>query len=344
MNPVLDYDLAFHSGYEITIPLHALAGSGGTLTAILRVTPEGGEEPSYFSQKWAVPPLEESVKGDTSMHGTFVLGEGNYQIGWLMRDGTERFCTAFWKVSALRRGKDRAVRLHIAPGTVQPTTREPFREEEPAQRDTERPLSVLVLLHVAPQAIGGTEMQATETQTMVSILRNIARERRFARFSITAFNIDQHAVIFRQTNAPKIEFPALGRAVNELHLGTVSVQILGGKDGGTRFLVGLFAEELARERPDVLMIVGPKSAPDEGSLRNLLKQLPDPACPVFYLNYRADELTNRWRDLLGSVVKVWNGVEYSISKPSDLFFSWAGVVSRLTASPTKQASAATGLR
>jgi hypothetical protein len=191
-------------------------------------------------------------------------------------------------------------------------------------------------VHVAPQVIG----RADETQAVASILRTIVRERRFTSFSITAFNIDQRSMIYRQGNGPTIDFPALGRAVKSLHFGTVSVQHLREKDRWPQFLLGLFAEELASQRPDVLMIVGPKRSPEKAFLRNFLKQLPHPGCPAFYLNYDADPEMNSWGDLLGSVVDFWKGTEYSISKPQDLFWVWPEIVSRLTVSSVTRAAAA----
>jgi hypothetical protein len=340
--PVLGYDLTFHAGYEIGLPLQALVGEGNSLTALLRVTPEGGEGSVYFWQKWTVPPLEQTAKGDMYLHGALALGEGRYEVAWLLRDRDERICSAFWDVSTLRRGRDRQIKLDIAPGVVEPPRRELFRDEGPVRRDAEHPLNVLVLLHVGPQALGSAEMQRSESQAMVSILRNIMREQRFTKFSVTAFNIDQRTVIFRQENAPKIDFPALGQAVSDLHFGTVTIQRLSDKDGGPRFLAGLFAEELATQHPDVLMIVGPKRTREQGSLRDSLKRLPNPGCPVFYLNYNADPEANLWRDQLGAVVEFWKGVEYSISKPSDLFFAWSGVVSRLKGNSAERTSALSG--
>src|SRR3954451_101059 len=38
VKPVLGFDLRFHSGYDITIPLRELAGGGDLLTIIFKVT------------------------------------------------------------------------------------------------------------------------------------------------------------------------------------------------------------------------------------------------------------------------------------------------------------------
>jgi len=343
-SPTLEYDLSYHAGYQITIPFQALAGSGDTLTSILQVTPEGREDSVYFSQKWTVPPIEDSVRGDVSMQGTIVLGEGIYQIAWLMRDRAEHFCASFWQVSTLRRGKDRDVTLHAAPGTVGPLTKDLFREEGRVQRNGERPLTVQVLLHATSQSVGAAAMGPAETEAIVAILRHIAREPRFARFSITVFNIDRRAVIFREKDADGIPFPALGTALKDLHLGTMPIQALADKQGGTRFLTNLLTEEMDGQKPDLLLIVGPRSEPDESSVRGFLKQLPDPACPVFYLNYSLDAQTNPWRDLLSSVVRFWHGIEYTICTPRDLFLAWSGVMSRFAPKPAKDSRSTTASR
>src|SRR5204863_4328412 len=56
--PELGFDLEFHSGYEVSLPLAELSGSGNSLTAIFRVIPETDPDKAvYFSQKWTVPSL-----------------------------------------------------------------------------------------------------------------------------------------------------------------------------------------------------------------------------------------------------------------------------------------------
>ena len=41
IKPVLGFDLKFHSGYEVSIPLKELAGSENQLTMVFRVIPDG---------------------------------------------------------------------------------------------------------------------------------------------------------------------------------------------------------------------------------------------------------------------------------------------------------------
>src|SRR5690242_17619171 len=48
-NPELGFDLRFHGGYEVTLPLSEVAGDGGTHTVVFRVRPQANpQNPSYF--------------------------------------------------------------------------------------------------------------------------------------------------------------------------------------------------------------------------------------------------------------------------------------------------------
>src|SRR3984893_8717484 len=90
IKPSLGFDLKFHSGYEVSIPLKELAGEGNQLTMIFRVAPEGQPEDAVFlSQRMSVPNIEEDAKGDAYLQGMFEIGEGKYRVDWLMRDRSE---------------------------------------------------------------------------------------------------------------------------------------------------------------------------------------------------------------------------------------------------------------
>ena len=53
VKPILGFDLRFHSGYEIAVPLKEIAGDGDVLTIIFRVTSDSAKDsPHYFSQKF----------------------------------------------------------------------------------------------------------------------------------------------------------------------------------------------------------------------------------------------------------------------------------------------------
>ncbi len=142
--------------------------------------------------------------------------------------------------------------------------------------------------------------------------------------------MDRKEVLFRRENVPQVDFPALGEALQQAHLGTIDVKSLRQEDSGIRFLGDLLEEEMARNRPDALIFVGPKTTV-EYRVERALKEHGEPSCPVFYLNYNVDPDGNPWRDAIGSIVKLWKGVEYTITRPRDLFLAWNAVMSRISA-------------
>src|SRR5580658_9496650 len=57
---VLGFDLRFHAGYDVDVPLKELSGSENELTILFRVTAAGHkDDPTYFVQHIHVPSLEE---------------------------------------------------------------------------------------------------------------------------------------------------------------------------------------------------------------------------------------------------------------------------------------------
>src|SRR5260370_33746088 len=97
VKPVLGFDLKFHAGYDVSIPLKELAGADNQLTIVFRVTPEHHpDEAVHFSHHFSVPMIEPDAGGNVLLSGIFDVGEGKYHIDWLMRDRSERICSFNW--------------------------------------------------------------------------------------------------------------------------------------------------------------------------------------------------------------------------------------------------------
>jgi len=324
--------MKYHAGYEVGIPLKELAGSENLLTMIFRVTPENRpDEPVYFSQRVTVPAIEDEAKGDAYLQGSFELGQGKYSVDWLMRDRSERVCSSNWSVEVSLPENDRQMALDIAPGTIQPSDRELFRDEPPVHREQpDGPLNVKIIMNFAPQKSHSATLQPLDTNALLSILRNIAREPRIGKFSIVAFNMQEQKVIYREEDASQINFPALGRALETLNLGTVDLGRLRHKHGDTSFLANLVAQEVNNgRRPDAVIFAGPKVMLDSNVPQESLKQIGELPFPIFYMNYNLTPQSNPWRDAIGSVVKYLKGAEYTISRPRDLWYAWSEIMSRI---------------
>lgn len=343
VKPILGFDLKFHSGYDVNVPLKELAGKQNLLTMIYRVTPAAHpDEPVYMSQRVNVPEIEDAAHGDAYLQGTFDVGEGKYHVDWLMRDHAERVCSAFWDIDASVPLKDKPVTLDIQPNTVRDADSEPFKDEPPVLRDKAlTPLNVKVIVNFAPQDSAAAALHALDMNALISILRGIAREPRIGRFSVVAFNIQERRVVYRQADATHIDFPALGEALQSLNLGTVDVKRLSQKRGETEFLTGLITEELnTPDHPDAVIFAGPKALLESNVPQESLKKIADAEYPLFYMNYNVDPQAVPWRDAIGNAVKYLKGVEYTITRPRDLWNAWGDIMSRIVKSKLAKRAAA----
>ncbi|HNY42950.1 MAG TPA: acetyltransferase [Bryobacteraceae bacterium] len=341
--PLLGFDLRFHAGYQISIPLKELAGTENLLTVLFRVTPEKeGESPVYFQQRIHVPQIEEDAKGDALLQGSFDLGEGRYKIDWIMRDRLERVCANTWDAEAKLQDSDGQLALTLARDRVEATEKETFAEEPPIERSgTEAPVDVRVLVNFAPQNAQSAALRPEDTSALVSILRQFQREPRIHRFSIVAFNLQQQKVVYRQEAAANIDIPAIGKAIESLQLGTVDMAALAQKYSETEFLSNLIRDEIgAAQPPDALVFAGPKAMLDRNVPAGELRAVGPLDYPVFYMNYNLNPQSNPWRDSIGDAIRVLKGVEYTISRPKDLWRAVTEIVTRVVQSKAEKKSAA----
>jgi len=331
--PQLGFDMRYHSGYDVSVPLKELAGNDNQLTMVFRVIPyTHPDDAVYFSQRIGVPAIDEDAGGPAFLSGTFDVGEGKYHIDWLMRDRSERVCSFYWDIEANLPAKDKQMTLDIQPKVVKAADTEPFKQEAPVERQQqETPLNIKVVINFAPQDAASATLQPLDTNALISILRNIGREPRIGKFSIIAYNMQSQKVIYRQEGASQIDFPAIGKALNSVNLGTVDLKRLSQKHGDSEFLSTLITKELKEDSQpaDAVIFAGPKVMLDDGIPQDTLKQLADVKTPVFYMNYNLNPQVNPWRDAIGNTVRYLKGLEFTITRPRDLFFSWSEIMGRI---------------
>jgi hypothetical protein len=336
VKPVLGFDLRFHGGFDVNLPLKDIAGAENQLTILFRVTPQDRkDQPAYFVQHFHVPKIDDDARGEATLSGEVDLGEGSYHVDWLMRDRAERVCSFYWDMDASLPPKDKQIELALAANQVEKIQAEQFTDEPPVARDpSPHPLSIKVLVNFAPQNEIASTFQPFDTLALVSILRRISREPQFGKFSVVAFNIQEQRVLYRQHSGDRIDFPALGDAINSVKLGTVDRKRLAQKHGDTEFLTDLIRKEMSGEdHPDALVFAGPKVMLEEEVPEETLKPFaPDVDYPVFYMNYTLNPAQNPWRDSISHAVRIFKGTEYTISRPRDLWFAVSEMVSRIVKS------------
>lgn len=328
---LLGFDLKFHSGYEVTIPMRELAGGESHLTILFRVRPDDNPQQfSYFQQRIAVPNIDEDAKGEAYLEGQFDLGEGKYHVDWLVRDRHERICSSSWDVEAALPVRDKDMELSIAARSALPSDGEPFGDDPPVVRTAETPLKVKVLVNFAPQNARSATLQPRDLSALISVLRTIHREPRIVKFSVVAFNLPERRIVHRQDQADRIDFRALGDAVKSISPGTVDLARLGQKNGETEFLTDLIRQETGTaDAPDALIFAGPKALLEQNVPVETLKELGDLGYPVYYMNYNLSPQQVPWRDAIGHCVRQFKGTEFTISRPRDLWFSVTDMVTRI---------------
>lgn len=335
VKPAVGFDLKFHAGYEVAIPMRELAGLENQLTVIFRVVPEKEPERAvYFSQKFRVPSIEPDAKGDAFLQGSFDLGEGVYQVDWLMRDRAERVCASFWRAEAVLPPRDRDLALVLPPGAVAQADQDEFAEEPPVEKDySAGPLSVKVLVNFAPQNSNAAMLQPADTAALVSILRTIHRDPRISRYSVVAFNLQEQRILYRQEASDRIDFPAIGEALRGLQLGRVDFARLQNRNSDAEFLASLIQNEFkvrdGEPPPDGLIIAGPKVMLPTSIPAEALREVGETEYPVFYLNYNLTPQLTPWRDTISQAVRYFKGMEFTISRPRELWSAVTEVVARI---------------
>lgn len=341
----LGFDLRFHSGYEVSLPLRELSGEGEVLSIVFRAFPQ--DDPAraaYFVQHFRVPVIEDEAKGDAVLQGTIDIGPGRYHIDWLMRDRQERVCSSSWDVEAMLPPKDKPMPLFISPNQIAETAPEPFINDSAGRANpgSER-LKVKLLVNFAPQKAQAAALQRTDTEALVSILKAIERDPNVDRISLVAFNMDESRIVYRQDGADRIDFPSLGKALQTMKLGTVSLTQLNQKHSETEFLSDLIQKEVSdTAHPDAVIFAGPKAMLDADVPQEDLKRVGEVDCPVFYMNYNLNPQAVPWKDSISHAIKAFKGTEFTISRPRDLWVSTTEMLRQIRVRHQRALSSATG--
>ncbi len=330
----LGFDLRFHSGYEVAVPLHELSSGGGELlTIVFRAYAQDDQaHAAYFVQHFRVPQIEDEAKGDAMLQGIIDVGPGKYHVDWLMRDRSERVCSSSWDVEAALSPKDKPMPLFIDPNQITETASESFLNE--AIEKPQHPgdgLRVKLLVNFAPQKAQAAALTRTDTDALVSILKAIERDPNVHQVSLVAFNMDESRIVYRQEQGERIDFPALGKALGTMKLGTVNIAKLNQKNSETDFLQDLIQKEVGDpSHPDAVIFAGPKAMLNADVPQQQLRSMGGVDCPVFYMNYNLNPQAVPWKDSISHAIKAFKGTEYTIARPRDLWVSTTDMLRKIT--------------
>lgn len=326
---VLGFDMNFHAGYHVELPLAEVGDGDNLLSVLFRIYPvDRPREKRYFSQRFRVPDFPEVAEGETAkgnayLEGSILAGPGKYKVDWLMRDRRERVCASSWTFEVQPYTKDEALPITLTPGVVRAAPAHPFQDlhDHGVPKDPSRAsLHVKLLVNFAPLNLKSAVLQPVDLAALLSIVKSVARDDRVGQVSLVAFNVREQRVLYRQTAVDRVDYEAVGKAIDSLQQGTIRYSLLADKNSDTRFLTNLITTEMSSEDSlDAMVFVGPKVLLDENPPVELLSDAGHVEFPLFYVNYNLNLRENPWRDAIGSAVKYFRGAEFTVYRPQDLF-------------------------
>jgi hypothetical protein len=283
VRPALNFAFRFETGYTIDIPLTQIHGAGHSLTVHLRVRQEG-REPAYLTRTGKLPDVPETKAfGETG--GTFIVGDGTYDVEALAEDDLRRSCRGAWQIQARRVGSERQLKSTTLPGLVEELTA--TSPSLPDAKSLPRIARLTVLMHAAPLSPNLSTLQPGDIQTLVDSLTSLLRELPAQSVRLIAFNLDQRAIAFRKDGFEASQMGDLKAALQQMDLAKVDYRTLQQNPEPLDLLLGLVQEELRNPKPpDALIVLGPRTRIQKDVAVNALAKLAVAVPPIFFLQCR----------------------------------------------------------
>lgn len=256
VQPAFNFAFRFETGYKADFPLAQIRGAGHGLTIHVKITPEG-RPPVYLTKTGTLPDVPDTG-AEAETDGTFIVGDGSYDVELLLQDDLHRSCRSAWKIQTRRAGSERQLRPASTPGAVEPI---PVRGSPlPEGGSGPRIARLTILLHAAPMLMNLSKLQPDDIQKLVDSLSSLLRELPAQSVRLIAFNLDQRAVVFRKDGFEASQMSDLAAALNQMDLARVDYRTLQQSPEPLDLLLGLVQEELRNPKlPDALIVMGPRT-------------------------------------------------------------------------------------
>lgn len=314
MRPQLNYGFHLVSGYMGRLSLKHYQGSGHRFGVIIRVTPDDtNHKPIYLSQRFELPGIPSKNSSRIEIDGAFFVGEGGYQVDWLIADRNGQTCRKHWHIDAKPSRGDRGLDVSLPPGTVAPLRYEPWKG---ANDDRGKPLRLSLYVHVAPLSMRRLKIHPYDQTMLLSSVRSLLERTPFTSIKLVAFNLDQQKEIFRQDGFTAEGWERLIDSVSNLDLVTVPVMVLAKRTGHLDMIRNYFDQELSAEQPaDAVVFLGPSSRQSE----KLHFAAGDHRPRFYYLEYKPFWARgSEFPDVISHAIHALAGKTFHIYTPHDL--------------------------
>ena len=318
IKPALNFAFRFQAGFIVHVPLNQYSGKGHRWVMLVRVTPDGGETVPLMSVI-NLPEIPQT-KAVAEIGGGYLVGEGHYEVQWMMFDDGGRVCRKNWTVEPKPTRAERGIRVAIPPKTV----RSFFWFAEPGERsnfDDAAPVRLTVLLHAAPISTRRTTLRASDSLMLVGLLSSLLERLPTRSVRLVVFSLDQQAELFRQESFSPKALDQVQQAISNVQLGVVDYRVLQNRHGHVDLLANLInAEVHAKEPSDVVLFLGPTARYADSMPQDALERLDAGSPQFFYFQYRpyyrraatfSDVITASLRRLHGKTLLIHSPNEFA---------------------------------
>ena len=320
LKPRLGFDLKYTAGFIVRVPAEAVAPTGDALRAIFRVKAlESNEDPVYFQQLFPIPAESADPGSRAVFPARYVLGPGNYKVDWLMRNRKGTVCSAHWVARAPTPGHTGRLAAAAATNLVAPYRQDSFANEPPVPRanGAGSGLHVSVLLNLAPLDRTKFKLSSYELESIIGMLRSLYREPSIGLFSLRAFNAIDRKLVHSSQRQPRLDFEALGAAIDAMQAGVIEATALVDPDGESEFLANLLNETLGGgDAPDAVIALGPKVDREAQIPEELLKFGTDTGW-LFQIAFHPTPRSYPWQGAIESALRPYGLTVYGVAMPQD---------------------------
>ena len=150
----------------------------------------------------------------------------------------------------------------------------------------------------------------------VGVLRSLSRDPRIGQVALVAYSVEDQKTLLRHGFAAGFDYPSLHEASQALDPHRVDYGDLAPESDNV-FFGDMLVRELAEEASaDLYVFLGPESQIGEKPPAESLREIGEPAAPVFYFNSTRGP---SWKGLIGNSVKTLGGKQLRVQSPEDLW-------------------------
>jgi hypothetical protein len=274
IRPALNYGFRFQAGYRVVMPANQFLGPKHRWFVLTRITPKAaGGQPVYLANSQVLTNVPQTTM-QLQFGGGYLLGEGAYDVNWVLFDERDRVCRSNWHVDVHRNRHERSVEVAMPPDTVWDFSLRGARLL-PRNPDDAASLRLTLLLNAAPMFPRRTHLRPGDIGALISAASSLLERVPARNVRLVLFNLEQQKELYRNTDFMLENMPEVAQAMNSIELNTVDFQVLQNRRGHVDLLADLVRQELKAEPPsDVVLFLGPSSRYEDRIPADLLERAP----------------------------------------------------------------------